>query len=262
MTDVRRIIRMRDDKQALAVLLQKGSIGDETMARFGMAEKELEAEILDVVSEANTFKEGWGQLIFPSASEMVAHLKHKEVYYDIHKQRAEETKKLVDAGKPVPQSRVPLPPLVTPAGTSITIGTPPQQGSSGSNTPLKVNAPQTNGTTAAAKAAAGSGKAATTVEEAADDDQADEREGSAASAKTNGEAATSRREASAASSSNQTISSLGDDDGAEDEEAQGAKGQQVGDGGPSLVDANQSNGQQGGANRAARRRANKNKGKK
>jgi len=91
MTDVKRIIRMRDDKQALSVLLQKGSIGDETMVRFNMAEKELEAEILDVVSEANTFKEGWGQLIFPSASEMVAHLKHKEVYYDIHRQRIEES---------------------------------------------------------------------------------------------------------------------------------------------------------------------------
>lgn len=91
MTDVKRIIRMRDDKQALSVLLQKGSIGDETMARFTMAEKELEAEILDVVSEANTFKEGWGQLIFPSASEMVAHLKHKEVYYDIHRQRTDES---------------------------------------------------------------------------------------------------------------------------------------------------------------------------
>ena len=91
MADVKRIIRMRDDKQALTVLLQKGSIGDETMSRFNMAEKELEAEILDVVSEANTFKEGWGQLIFPSASEMVAHLKHKEVYYDIHRQRTEES---------------------------------------------------------------------------------------------------------------------------------------------------------------------------
>lgn len=91
MTDVRRIIRMRDDKQALGVLLQKGSIGDETMAKFTMAEKELEAEILDVVSEANTFKEGWGQLIFPSASEMVAHLKHKEIYYEIHRQRTEES---------------------------------------------------------------------------------------------------------------------------------------------------------------------------
>jgi translocation protein SEC66 len=91
MADVKRIIRMRDDKQALSVLLQKGSIGDETMAKFTMAEKELEAEILDVVSEANTFKEGWGQLIFPSASEMVAHLKHKEIYYDIHRQRTEES---------------------------------------------------------------------------------------------------------------------------------------------------------------------------
>lgn len=91
MADVKRIIRMRDDKQALTVLLQKGSIGDETMSRFNMAEKELEAEILDVVSEANTFKEGWGQLIFPSASEMVAHLKHKEIYYDIHRQRTEES---------------------------------------------------------------------------------------------------------------------------------------------------------------------------
>lgn len=94
MADVKRIIRMRDDKQALGVLLQKGSIGDETMARFNMAEKELEAEILDVVSEANTFKEGWGQMIFPSASEMVAHLKHKEVYYDIHRQRTEESESL------------------------------------------------------------------------------------------------------------------------------------------------------------------------
>lgn len=90
MADVRRIIRMRDDKQALQVLLQKGSIGDETMAKFALAEKELEAEILDVVSEANTFREGWGQLIFPTASEMVSHLKHKDIYYGIQQQRAEE----------------------------------------------------------------------------------------------------------------------------------------------------------------------------
>ncbi|CDW97789.1 hypothetical protein [Sporisorium scitamineum] len=126
MTDVRRIMRMRDDKQALGTLLQKGSIGDETMARFTLAEKELEAEILDVVSEANTFREGWGQLIFPTASEMVAHLKHKEVYYDIQRQRAAEVKKLEDAGKPVPKANVELPPLVTPPGTKIEIQGGPQ----------------------------------------------------------------------------------------------------------------------------------------
>lgn len=126
MTDVRRIMRMRDDKQALGTLLQKGSIGDETMARFTLAEKELEAEILDVVSEANTFREGWGQLIFPTASEMVAHLKHKEIYYDIQRQRTAEVKKLQDEGKPVPKATVELPPLVTPPGTKIEIQGGPQ----------------------------------------------------------------------------------------------------------------------------------------
>lgn len=127
MADVRRIIRMRDDKSALSTLLQKGSIGDETMAKFTLAEKELEAEIMDVVSEANTFREGWGQLIFPTASEMVAHLKHKDVYYGIQQQRAEEVKKLTEAGRPVPQPNVTLPPLLTPPGTSITLQAPGQQ---------------------------------------------------------------------------------------------------------------------------------------
>ncbi|KAJ9479305.1 Translocation protein SEC66 [Pseudozyma hubeiensis] len=131
MTDVRRIMRMRDDKQALATLLQKGSIGDETMARFNLAEKELEAEILDVVSEANTFREGWGQLIFPTASEMVAHLKHKEIYYGIQRQREAEVKKLEGQGLPVPKATVELPPLVTPPGTKIEIQGGPQGGPGG-----------------------------------------------------------------------------------------------------------------------------------
>lgn len=138
MADVRRILRMREDKQALGVLLQKGSIGDETMAKFTMAEKELEAEILDVVSEANTFREGWGQIIFPTASEMVAHLKHKDIYYGVAQQREEEIKKLKEAGKAIPQPTVALPPLITPPGTSITVQAP--------QPPAGVNVPLTNGT--------------------------------------------------------------------------------------------------------------------
>jgi hypothetical protein len=54
-------------------------------------------------------------------------------------------KKLVDAGKPVPQPSVSLPPLVTPAGTSITLGPGPGQ-------PAPVNpaiaVPVTNGAAA------------------------------------------------------------------------------------------------------------------
>lgn len=127
MTDVKRIMQMRDDKQALQVLLQKGSIGDETTARFALAEKELEAEILDVVGEANTFREGWGQIIFPTASEMVTHVKQKEVYHNIPNERKRQIEILTKMGLSVPKPTITLPPLFTPPGTSVTIQQPPPQ---------------------------------------------------------------------------------------------------------------------------------------
>ena len=44
MTDVTRIIRLREDKPALQILLQKGSIGDDLWNSLLAAEKELEAD--------------------------------------------------------------------------------------------------------------------------------------------------------------------------------------------------------------------------
>jgi translocation protein SEC66 len=70
MTDVRRILRMRDDKVAAQLLLQKGTVGDELWSLLLKAEKELEAEVLDVVNEANTFSNAWGPGIFATAGEM------------------------------------------------------------------------------------------------------------------------------------------------------------------------------------------------
>lgn len=87
--DVTRIFRIRDDKAALTVLLQKGSIGDDLWTRFQAAEKELEAEIVEVVTEANTFVEGWGQIIFQSASEMVQNEKYRDVFLGIPKAKVE-----------------------------------------------------------------------------------------------------------------------------------------------------------------------------
>ncbi|PWN23852.1 hypothetical protein BCV69DRAFT_279761 [Microstroma glucosiphilum] len=146
MTDVKRIIQMRDDKQALAVLLQKGSVGDATMTRFALAEKELEAEILDVVSEANTFREGWGQLIFPTASEMVTHKKHKEAYYSIPEERNKQIALLKAQNKPIPKPTIELPPLFTPPGTQVKVHAqqPPQgqgQGPPGAVGPAGVPLP-------------------------------------------------------------------------------------------------------------------------
>lgn len=90
MDDVRLIWSVRDAKTSLTTLLQKGQIGDELWERFLNAEKELEAEIVEVVGEANTFQAGYGQQIFAIASEMVSHERWKDMYEGIGKKREEE----------------------------------------------------------------------------------------------------------------------------------------------------------------------------
>ncbi|GAA6006400.1 hypothetical protein JCM10207_000628 [Rhodosporidiobolus poonsookiae] len=93
MDDVKLIWSIRDAKTSLTTLLQKGQVGDELWEHFLVAEKELEAEILEVVGEANTFEPGYGQKIFNVASDMVSHERWKEVYTGIAKKREEEAAK-------------------------------------------------------------------------------------------------------------------------------------------------------------------------
>ncbi|KAM0796501.1 Pre protein translocase subunit Sec66-domain-containing protein [Usnea florida] len=69
--DIRRILTIRGAKQPLSQLLQRGSVGDDLWQRFLRAEKEMEAELRDVVEEANALATNWGQSIFQSANEMV-----------------------------------------------------------------------------------------------------------------------------------------------------------------------------------------------
>jgi len=88
--DVKRIWRIKEDKQTLTQLHERGLVGDDTMARFAAAEKELEAEIVDVVSEANTFRPGWGSMIFATASEMAHAEKTRETVLNIAKVKALE----------------------------------------------------------------------------------------------------------------------------------------------------------------------------
>lgn len=90
MTDVTRIIRLREDKPALQALLQKGSIGDDLWNSLLAAEKELEAEIVETAAEANTFVEGWGQLIFQTATEMLHNEKMRTQLEQLQQQRIEK----------------------------------------------------------------------------------------------------------------------------------------------------------------------------
>lgn len=90
MTDVNRIIKLREDKPALQNLLQKGSIGDDLWNSLLAAEKELEAEILEVAAEANSFVDGWGSIIFQTATEMIHNEKMRALLEQIPAARAEK----------------------------------------------------------------------------------------------------------------------------------------------------------------------------
>ena len=89
MADVQRVLRIREDKPALQNLLQKGSVGDDLWNSLLAAEKELEAEIMEVVAEANSFVEGWGQVIFPTANEMLANEKMRAAFERTNEVKAE-----------------------------------------------------------------------------------------------------------------------------------------------------------------------------
>lgn len=78
MTDVSRVMYIRDSKQSLSVLLQKSLIGDAFWNELLEAEKELEAEIKEVVEEAATFSPEWGRYIFAQASDMLQHERFKD----------------------------------------------------------------------------------------------------------------------------------------------------------------------------------------
>ena len=58
--DIRRVLMVRNAKQPLSTLLQRGSVGDELWQRFQRAEKEVEAELRDVVEEVRCLFRGAG----------------------------------------------------------------------------------------------------------------------------------------------------------------------------------------------------------
>ncbi|KAH9951930.1 Pre protein translocase subunit Sec66-domain-containing protein [Amylocystis lapponica] len=179
MTDVSRILRLREDKPALQNLLQKGSIGDDLWNSFLAAEKELEAEILEVVGEANTFVEGWGSVIFQTATEMMHNERMRALFEQLPAMRAEKEKKygkttaiksstqgplalpsaalLVPATPAaIPLPATPAPPPETPVSAKTNGLTPPGAGAesafSDAEGPMSPSSPRSPSKSAAKKA--------------------------------------------------------------------------------------------------------------
>ncbi|KAL3475339.1 Pre protein translocase subunit Sec66-domain-containing protein [Aspergillus californicus] len=89
--DIKRVMALRSQKQALSMLLQRGSVGDDLWQRFLRAEKEMEEEVRDVVAEANAYVPNWGATIFQSANEMFNNAVVRE-RIEKHQKKVEEEK--------------------------------------------------------------------------------------------------------------------------------------------------------------------------
>lgn len=63
MTDVRRLMKLQEERDSVMSLSRSGAISEEMLSNFKLAEKELELELFEVQAEAETFKEGWSQEI-------------------------------------------------------------------------------------------------------------------------------------------------------------------------------------------------------
>jgi translocation protein SEC66 len=88
--DLHRLVQIRSAKQACSQLLQRGSVGDDLWQRFQRAEKEMEEELRDVVTEANALSPNWGQSIFQSANEMILNGKMRDLVDDAQSKMASE----------------------------------------------------------------------------------------------------------------------------------------------------------------------------
>lgn len=118
--DIERLIQIKSAKQACSTLLLRGSVGDDLWQRFQRAEKEMEEELRDVVTEvmtapdpplhasqgrvltwreetwltslpqANALAPNWGPTIFQSAHEIAANARLRQRLDEIQSQTEAE----------------------------------------------------------------------------------------------------------------------------------------------------------------------------
>lgn len=91
--DIRQIVKMKQAKEILNALHQKGSLGDSTYQKFMTNEKIIEAELQMIGAEANEMHPNWGNNIFKTATEVaqVDGLRTRVAESEVVKKEYEET---------------------------------------------------------------------------------------------------------------------------------------------------------------------------
>ncbi|KAI9215760.1 Sec62/63 complex, subunit Sec66, partial [Blastocladiella britannica] len=69
--NIKRVLSLREDRAVLALLLRNGAIGDDLWQEFTDAEAEINLEVQQCMREAEDLQKGWGQQLFPEASQAV-----------------------------------------------------------------------------------------------------------------------------------------------------------------------------------------------
>lgn len=82
--------KLRQDKQALQTLLERGSVGDDSAAMLETKENDTRNEAFEISREAGRFHPSWSKLIFENANQIAINLAFRDVLLNISKQREEE----------------------------------------------------------------------------------------------------------------------------------------------------------------------------
>lgn len=100
---LRRMSSLREDKQALQSLLDRGSLGDDAATMLEAKENETRNEAFDIARQAGRFNPNWSKLIFENANQISINLTFRDVLLNISKQREEEVAKMRQMGMDPPK---------------------------------------------------------------------------------------------------------------------------------------------------------------
>ncbi|KAJ3216731.1 translocation protein S66 [Dinochytrium kinnereticum] len=110
MVDVQRIWQIREEKPSLQNLVRTGVLGEEMMEKITLAEKELEVEVQDIMTEADLYKAGWGKTIFQEATQFIQlqtqQLQKAAAAQQKHQHQHQATSPTGSAGSAKPESEM------------------------------------------------------------------------------------------------------------------------------------------------------------
>ncbi len=90
--------QLQREKASLGHLIKEGAIGEDVWNRIQRADDELSNELNEVIQEAETFKQGWGDEIMQEAARRIPHA-HQQQHQQPQEPQKSEKEKLADLAK-------------------------------------------------------------------------------------------------------------------------------------------------------------------